>query len=69
MPMIFPPVEFKKLFVDSSGWGEEGEPALTAEQFAREASDLVATTHESLYWGVTEAGQFQIYVTAYKREG
>ena len=59
--------EVKTFFVDLSGFGQEGEPALTSEQFSREASNLVTTTPEPLYWGIVEAGQFQIYVTAFRK--
>jgi len=47
-------------FVDSSGFGEEGEGALTAEQFA---SKIVVGRG----YAVTEAGQFQVYVGEYEK--
>ncbi len=59
--------EVETFFVDSSGWGEEGEAALTIREFANRASDLVATHSRALFWGVTQAGQFQVYVTAFER--
>ena len=42
-------------FVDSSGWGEPGEPALTQQQFY----DLLQPGHG---YAVIETGQFQCYV-------
>jgi hypothetical protein len=49
------------LFVDSSGWGLPGEPALTLDQFKARIGELL-TVHPVLYVGVTEIGQFQCYV-------
>lgn len=52
-------------FVDISGLGTVGEPALTRDQFIREA--IAATEkHGTLAWGVTEVGQFQGYVRAWR---
>lgn len=70
----FPPFPFPKLgdyvpagwervdefFVDSSGWGSEGEPALTVEQFK---DKLVAGRG----YAITSEGQFQVYVGEYIR--
>ncbi len=43
------------LFVDSSGFGSEREPALTQRQF-------VAKLRAGYAYAVIEAGQFQVYV-------
>lgn len=52
-------------FVDSSGFGREGEPALTVEQFQRELYDYVVD-HPGYGFAVVGAGQFQVYVAAFK---
>ncbi len=57
--------ELKDFFVDASGFGEEGEPALTHNQFEEKARVLLDETPESVYWAVTEVGQFQVHVTAF----
>ena len=59
--------EVKTFFVDNSGFGQEGEAALTSERFADLASKLVAEHPRPLYWGVTQTGQFQVYVTAFEK--
>jgi hypothetical protein len=56
------PVE---LFVDSSGFGQVGEPALTQDQFAEHALALTQQ-HGTLAWGVVTVGQFQAFVRAWK---
>lgn len=58
--------EVKRFFVDSWG-GEESGPALSQAEFIRQAQDLVATAGGAVYWGITQIGQFQLYVTAYRR--
>jgi hypothetical protein len=51
------------LFVDSSGFGSQFEPALTLRQFASRAADLVAEYHpRRVGFAVVEHGQFQCYV-------
>ncbi len=59
--------EVETFFVDSSGFGQESEAAWTAERFADAASALVATHSSPVYWGVTQVGQFQVYVTAFEK--
>lgn len=49
-------------FVDASGFGEPGEPAMTAEQFMRVLEEFVGSG-----WAITEAGQFQVYVGRYSK--
>lgn len=54
-----------ELFVDSSGWGADDEPALSFTQQAREMRKLVEwywSRGKTLFWGVTLAGQFQVHV-------
>jgi hypothetical protein len=60
--------EVETLFVDSSGLGQENEPALTANQFESKLAILLAE-HKSLYAFITNAGQFQVYITLYKKTG
>lgn len=45
-------------FVDSSGFGEEGEAALTIAQF-------VAALDVGKGYAITRAGQFQVYIGEY----
>ena len=47
------------LFVDSSGLGQRGEPALTQGQFVKQIK-------AGLAYGVTEAGQFQVRVGVFE---
>ena len=50
------------IFVDSSGLGEDNEPALSVRRFL----DTVRANMPHGYgYGVVEAGQFQVYVQAY----
>ncbi|KKL59091.1 hypothetical protein LCGC14_2218780, partial [marine sediment metagenome] len=60
--------EVKDLFVDSSGFGGPGEPALTAEEFSEQLLAMVEESEVTLYAAVTEVGQFQLYVTVYRKE-
>lgn len=52
------------LFVDSSGFGQEGEPALTARQFKQKLLGLIQE-HGGIYVAVCEAGQFQVYIAVW----
>lgn len=45
-------------FVDFSGWGKKGEPALTADEFLEK---VVA----GRFYAVTGIGQFQIHIGEY----
>lgn len=49
------------VMVDSSGFGQEGEPALTIPQFIEQLVPGFA-------YAVVEAGQFQVYVQRYERK-
>jgi hypothetical protein len=57
-----------QLFVDSSGFGAENEPALTASQFEREL-DALLTEHGTLYSFILSTGMFQVYVGLFKKVG
>lgn len=48
------------MFVDSSGFGQEGEPAMTIPAFVR-------ALRPGYGYAVIEAGQFQVYVAEYRR--
>ncbi len=60
--------EVDTLFCDSSGFGSPNEPALTKDQAEQAVDDLIEQ-HGTLYAGLTGIGQFQVYVTLYKRVG
>jgi hypothetical protein len=49
----------KSYFVDSSGFGDENEPALTFSNFFKEIKTGYA-------YGIIEAGQFQVYIGEFK---
>lgn len=50
----------RELFVDNSGFGQEGEPALTPDQFLKEVT-------EGFYYGITDVGQFQLFVGEFEK--
>ena len=50
--------ETNEYFVDSSGFGQEGEAALTPEAFLKKVT-------AGKYYAITGQGQFQVYVTEY----
>lgn len=52
--------EIDNLFVDSFGFGQIGEPALTTDQF-------FAKIKAGLAYGVTEFGQFQVHVGVFEK--
>ena len=47
-------------FVDNSGFGADGESALTFNQF-------LSKVKIGLYYGIREAGQFQVYIREFKK--
>jgi hypothetical protein len=49
-------------FVDKSGWGRPGEPALTLDEF-------LAKIVPGRAYALIEEGQFQVYVGEFVREG
>ena len=53
-------VEIDELFVDSSGCGSPGEPALTHDQF-------LAKVKRGLGYGIGDRGQFQCYIRVFKK--
>ena len=58
----------EELFVDSSGWGQEGEWALTQNQFMKQLNEIL-DHNKSVYSFLTRAGQFQVYVGLFKKTG
>lgn len=50
-----------ELFVDSSGFGQPGEAALTIEQF-------YGRIKAGYGYGVVDAGQFQVYVGVFEKK-
>ena len=60
-----PTYPYDFLFVDSSGFGAEGEPALTQERF-RAMLAAWLKRGEAIAIGVWEVGQFQVYIAVYR---
>ena len=58
-------VEDANWFVDSSGWGRDDEPALSVRRFKNELRAYVEE-HPDHGFGIIEAGQFQLYVAAFR---
>lgn len=58
--------EIDTLFCDSSGFGSDSELALTKQQAEKEIASLIAE-HGEIYGGLTGIGQFQVYVTIYRK--
>lgn len=56
-----------EMFCDSSGFGQEGEPALTVEQFISRLHELV-DENCCRGFGIGDVGQFQLYVKVYEKE-
>lgn len=51
-------------FVDSSGFGQENEPAMTKEQFLKRLNELL-NEHQIIYTYITNVGQFQVNLGIY----
>ena len=58
--------EIETIFCDSSGMGCEGERALTKSQTLEKTRELLEK-HDDLYSGITSIGQFQVYITFFKK--
>jgi hypothetical protein len=58
----------EELFVDSSGFGSEDEPALTQRSFRAKLLEYVRA-NETYGFAITEVGQFQCGVGVYKANG
>lgn len=57
-----------ELFVDSSGFGQDGEAALTTGQLEQRLKHLLAE-HGTLHAFITGAGMFQVYVGLFTKTG
>jgi len=58
--------EIDELFCDSSGFGSVGERALTKDQCRAKMAQIILE-HGEVYTGITGIGQFQVYITVYKK--
>lgn len=58
--------EVETLFCDSSGFGGPNEPALTRKQALNRTEELLEA-HGSLYAAITDVGQFQVYVSFFRK--
>lgn len=58
----------EELFADSSGFGQDNEPALSIDQFERRIQELVQE-HGTLTAKITGQGMFQVYVGLFKKTG
>lgn len=56
----------EELFADSSGFGQDSEPALSVNQFERRIGQLV-NEHGTLTAKITNHGMFQVYVGLFKK--
>jgi len=59
----------ENMFVDSSGFGMESEPALTLNGFETRLNMLIEQNGGMVYASITNAGQFQVYVGIFKKAG
>jgi hypothetical protein len=57
----------EELFCDCSGWGASDEPALSVDQLKRKLIELQRASNATYGYGVTEAGQFQLYLGVFRR--
>lgn len=55
-------------FVDSSGFGRDDEPALTWQQFNRQIIADIVRSPRRLGLGITQVGQFQLYVSIFEKD-
>lgn len=57
-----------ELFVDSSGFGSESEPALTQRGLRAKLKEYLVSD-DTFGFAITQCGQFQCYVGVYKSNG
>jgi hypothetical protein len=58
------------IFVDSSGWGAPGEPALCGDEMERlfpELAEHATLIDQTIGIAITEVGQFQCHLALYRR--
>ena len=60
---------YRWFFVDSSGWGGEGESALTVSQFLTKLRELTDQHGFNFALGVVERGEFQVHIGLYTANG
>lgn len=61
------------LFVDSSGFGGDREPALSIDQYTAKVKELIAEADDipgpvTLGFAIVEVGQFQVYIQPFKKD-
>ena len=56
----------EQFFVDSSGFGQEGEMALTYKQFIDKVG-YILKENPVVYSAITDVGQFQVYIGIFKK--
>jgi hypothetical protein len=59
--------ELECLFCDSSGFGSSWELALTKDQAIKRVQAILDTAEETLYSAITGVGQFQVYVSIFRK--
>ncbi len=60
----------EEFFVDSSGFGSPGEPAMTIPAFLERVKRTIESApdhYQVVGWAVVQAGQFQVYVGEYRK--
>jgi hypothetical protein len=58
-----------ELFCDSSGFGDENEPALTSEELIRDIKEYIRWyAGRSVGFALTRCGEFQVYVGVYLQD-
>lgn len=67
-----PDYPYEWFFVDMSGFGGDGEPALTPQAFVALAKEYKAAANAvglEVGFGIAEVGQFQLHIAPYLRSG
>jgi hypothetical protein len=54
------------LFVDSSGWGADDEPAMSVRQLVKKLIEL-QRSDKTYGYGIVEEGQFQLHLGVFER--
>lgn len=62
--------EVERHFVDKTGWGSPGEPALTIAEFIDVVNERVRDQDfpQDLGWAIVSEGQFQIFIGEFRRK-
>lgn len=55
------------LFVDSSGWGADDEPALGKAGLEAAVRDILTATDETVGFAIYEVGQFQAHIRVFRK--